>query len=162
MNKARLLKMADLLERNANDKKGVKFDLGTWGMSDDETMPMTCKTQACAMGVAALSGVFKRAGLRYEVVPGALTLDFSLDGRLHEGPREIDISYGDAHGMEAAEKLFGLTELEATWLFHPDGYGEDAITTGKRAELAVVKRIRKLVAGTISAETFSLTSWCRN
>ncbi len=74
-----LLRFADLLEADANNPEGVKFDLGAWAqdsrldlnkMSPDEveqllypttieTVPVNCGTAACALGLAAISGAFK-------------------------------------------------------------------------------------------------------
>ncbi len=146
MNKPRLLKMANLLERNANNKKGAKFNLNSYGFSPDASLPMDCRTQVCAMGLAALSGTFKRAGLRYEIDALADDLD--------EFPNEIVIMLGDCEGMEAAAQLFDLHDGEEMWLFHPGWYR--GAVTGKRAELAVAKRIRGLVDGSIPARSWPM------
>ena len=65
MNKRRLLKLADLLEADAKNKRGLQFNLSEWGTSLDYGSPasISCGTTACAMGLAVLSGAFKRAGL---------------------------------------------------------------------------------------------------
>ena len=66
--KKRLLKLRDLLLKDAKNKKGLQFDMGTWGeVGVGEKPGLTCNTRACALGLAALSGEFKRAGLGYEL-----------------------------------------------------------------------------------------------
>ena len=71
MNKRRLLKLADLLEADAENKTGVQFDLKGWGHSHDDDTPVavSCGTTACAMGLAVLSGAFADAGLCNAVAP---------------------------------------------------------------------------------------------
>ena len=44
MNKKRLLKLADLLEADANNPKGIKFDMGTWGDGKGEVADVSCRT----------------------------------------------------------------------------------------------------------------------
>ena len=56
MNKKRLLKLADLLEADAKNKKGIKFDYWATANLADPKEPISCGTSACAMGLAALSG----------------------------------------------------------------------------------------------------------
>lgn len=131
MNKRRLLKLADLLEADAKNKKGIKFDLGTWGYVKDGTKPVSCGTKACAMGLAALSGAFKRHGLSY-----------TLDGGF------VDISIGGIHGgFSSGAKLFDISFDESHWLFDPMSYPASARTTGVSGEKLVAKRIRDFVAG---------------
>jgi len=89
MNKRRLLKLADLLEADAKNKKGVKFDLGTWGNLNEGTPEeevISCGTTACAAGLAAMSGAFKKEGLGYRLVPywhdlGKSEIRITLHGR---------------------------------------------------------------------------------
>lgn len=146
MHKRRLLKLADLLEANAKNKKGVKFDIGTWGLPSDKRKPgffrsadeisLSCKTTACAVGLACISGAFKRQGLRYELSPRLFGSGYTLHP-LHEG--NIDLG--------ACRSLFGLTRDEAEWLFTSSDYIH---TEGVRAEREVAKRLRDFVAGRVS------------
>jgi hypothetical protein len=140
MNKRRLLKLADLLEADAKDRKGIKFDLDTWGytskrslaVNDGPIPAVSCETTACAMGLAALSGAFKREGLTYTV-------------RDTPSFMQVDVKMGRAEGLDAAAKLFGITRTTAGWLFLDDNY--DGSTTKAVGERAVAKRIRNFVAG---------------
>src|SRR4051812_18831228 len=107
----RLLKLADLLEADAKNKKGVKFDLeviaqrsvpntDVYGFEDsdflpDDTVPIDCGTTACAFGLAALSGVFRRQGLSY-------TIDGSGFTPIH----------GKSRDMHAARTFFLLSHDE--------------------------------------------------
>ena len=130
MNKKRLLKLADLLEADAENKKGLQFDYFTWGWVTDETKPMSCGTSACALGLAALSGAFKRAGLGWRQPKGD-TIKFLWNGRRVRASR-------------AAMKTFGLSEKDSDYLFiNAAGL---PCTNGAKAELAVAKRIRDFVA----------------
>jgi hypothetical protein len=139
VNKQRLLKLADLLETDAKNKNGVKFDLTTWGQVSDSTKPVSCGTSACAMGLAALSGAFKKQGLQYEV---------GGTGYLHVGIN------GEWGGFYAAQKLFDISGDEAEWLFDVDGYGA-AEVTGAKGEHNVAKRLRDFVAGKISCPVYA-------
>lgn len=88
MNKRRLLKLADLLEEDAANAKGVKFDLRVVACHakkhkeaptspyDDgryfrpgERPTLDCGTAAGAVGLAVLSGAFKRQGFTYQIDP---------------------------------------------------------------------------------------------
>jgi hypothetical protein len=142
MNKKRLLKLADLLEADAKNKKGIKFNMGTWGDIYETDNLMSCGTKACAMGLAALSGAFKRAGLGYnltrypdlEYCPAQLNITFSRNGYTHHG------------GIVSAMHLFDLTDQQAEALFTPnDLFG--GTYTGAEAERHLAKLIRKFVAG---------------
>lgn len=127
MNKRRLLKLADLLEADAKNKKGIKFNMSDWGVMDDPDNPVSCGTEACAMGLAALSGAFRKAGLNY--YRGERAVYFKWKGR-------------DIDGIDAAQKLFEL-EHEDAWNFFIPG---DHPRTGAAAERHLAKRIRKFVA----------------
>ena len=132
MNKKRLLKLADLLIEDARNKKGIKFDMGTWGRAQEDDV-MSCGTTACAMGLAAISEKFKRAGLVYKNRNGAIIIGIkSKSGRITWG------------GFTAAQRLFGITESEADWLFTDSDYEE---YHGAPLEREVARRIRRVVAG---------------
>lgn len=139
MNKRRLLKLADLLEADANNKKGIKFDLGIVGGAadwdaDQYTPGVDCGTTACAMGLAAISGAFKSAGLSYHVSGTDL-------GTVLNGNR---VRY-----WYAATKVFDISETAAHFLFTPNSY-DDVPITGAKGERYVAKRIRDFVAGKVS------------
>ena len=134
--KNRLLKLAALLEADAKNKKGVKFDLGIWGRSDDpELTPVSvsCGTTACAVGLAVVSGAFKRSGL-YNTA--------DLPGR-------ISPSFDNRVGFDAVEAFFDLTGEEAGFLFSDDFYPV-SFRTGAKGERFVAKRIRQFVAGKVA------------
>ncbi len=129
MNKKRLLKLADLLEADAKNKKGIKFDLGLFGEVGDQGNPLSCGTTACALGLAALSGAFKRQGMSFEIEEeGCLVPKF-----------------GKATDFKAGAKLFDIEQQTSVWLFHPAYYFGP--TEGAAGERAVAKRIRNFVAG---------------
>lgn len=131
--KKRLLKLADLLMKDARNKKGIKFDMRTWGVVKDPETPMSCGTSACAMGLAALSGAFSKAGLRYRI-----SSMFGL--QIFVGDNDI---LGDA--IRSAEIVFGLTNHQAVRLFMPDGRGAGPNVTGAAAEIKKAKQIRHFV-----------------
>ena len=109
----RLLKLADMLEADAKNKKGIKFDLRIVGQVSDINQyyntskkfepKLDCGTSACAMGLAAISGKFKRAGLSYRV--RNYSINMTVNNR---------IVYFD----DAAMRIFGITWKEANYLFN--------------------------------------------
>lgn len=135
MNKRRLLKLADLLEADAKNKKGIKFDLGTWGRSDAGEPSVSCGTTACAMGLAVASGAFKRAGL---------TNYFGGDDEWRICPE-----FGGEQGFYAAAKLFAIRPSDSEFLFSDDHYPDNK-RKGAASERFVAKRIRDFVAGKVA------------
>ncbi len=127
MNKRRLLKLADLLEADAKNKKGIKFDMYGWGRVSDPDAPLSCGTAACAMGLAALSGAFERAGLTADYPYGRV--GFRWRGR------RVD-------GFSAGAKLFDIAHWQSEQLFALNSDNN----LGAVAERAKAKQIRKFVA----------------
>ncbi len=135
----RMLKLATLLRKDASTRKGVQFDFGDWGTVRNPDAPLSCGTTACAMGVAALSGAFKRAGL-----------DYALRRSLFDGFVEKTVIFRwkgrRTDAIRAASHLFGITLVEACELFlprcsaHVPNYGQ-----GAKAERAVAANIERFV-----------------
>jgi hypothetical protein len=137
----RLLKLADLLMADAKRKNGIKFDLGNWGDVSDPENILSCGTTACAFGLAALSGAFKRVGLGYE-------LDYpKRDYTNSRDFQEIAFRWKGRPRTTTsiAMELFGLTESESDALFGGSPGPDCSVSRGAEAERAVAKRIRKLV-----------------
>jgi hypothetical protein len=137
--KNRLLKLADMLEEDAKNRKGIKFDLDVVAKKSDgdeflpeEVPTVSCGTTACAVGLACVSGAFKRSGLTYRI-DGFGLMPF-LD-------KSETIS-----GWKAVDVFFDLTERESSFLFIPEYYPFDK-RTGAKGERYVAKRIRNFVAG---------------
>jgi hypothetical protein len=130
MKKSRLLKLADLLDENAANKKGVKFYYYAWGWVKNLKKPMSCKTTACALGLAAISGRFKRVGLGFTLGKLDGSIGFMVKGR-------------PMSPLPAAKRIFGLTSGQAEYIFA--GSGGLPTPSGARAERAVAKRIREFV-----------------
>jgi hypothetical protein len=151
----RLERLAKLLDDDAANEKGVKFDLGVWAGPSDmvnrtfpgqpETVPVSCETTACAMGLAAISREFAAEGLDYKFDPrfsgGYILLPTMMDrdGELQEG-------------FGAAQELFGISYDDATYLFDPEHY--DEVPTGADGERFVAQRIRDFVKGDIDDEFY--------
>lgn len=136
MNKRRLLKLADLLEADAENKKGIKFDLNDWGFGENYTpVEHACGTTACAVGLAIISGEFKRAGL------------YNYWGET--GSTRIVPGYKDMRDWPAVRAFFGLGYEGAAFLFSADRYPTSK-TTHAAGERYVAKRIRDFVAGKVS------------
>jgi hypothetical protein len=134
MNKRRLLRLADLLEADAANKEGVKFELAGWGVNrKGGPAVIGCQTTACAVGLAVLSGAFKRAGLR----------------NASAAPYEIVPAIGTIKGYNAVAILFEIDYLTAAWLFSEGSYPTRK-QRGANAERYVAKRIRDFVAGKIA------------
>lgn len=147
MKKNRMLKLADMLEADAHNRKGMKFDLNVIGRRDvtfetaDDLVAsdfkLDCGTIGCGMGLAAMSGEFKRAGLGFEV--GSL------------GHIEITVDGERANYEDAAVHVFGISMDEATFLFAPEGWENDGVPEGAKGERRLANRIRALVAGEVKA-----------
>jgi hypothetical protein len=135
----RLLKLADLLKADARNKKGIKFDLRSWGRVASAAAPVSCGTTACAAGLAAISGVFKRQGLGYEYF-GSGSIYITLHGACKEPDDSFDGSF------ISVREFFGLTNNEACWLFLSSYYHPGLSTFGAEGERNVEKRIRNFVA----------------
>lgn len=139
MNKENLLKLADMLEADAANPTGLKFDLGviveldTLPVSADYKIPMSCGTSACAMGLAMLSGQFEKLGYiirRLQDEVDIAEIDPTWDGKI--------VTF-----VHAAKQLFEITDEQAVWMFSPDYY--DRTPQGAEGELRVAQRIRGLV-----------------
>jgi hypothetical protein len=149
-----LLKLADLLEEDAKNKKGIKFNLevvcepADLDLSTDDPTnlgfgkdgpTLDCKTAACAMGLAAISGRFKNLG--YE-------LNADSDGKYYN----IEVIYRKSEGDlytgfdSAAEAMFDIPIEDVQYLFISDYYPAKHVK-GRKGELAVAKRIRDYVVG---------------
>lgn len=145
MNKRRLLKLADLLEADARKKRGIRFNLYTIAMTDlpqknGEPVKLNCGTQACAMGLAAISGAFQRQGLSYKIRRSG-AIETTFDGRL----KMYD---------SAAMALFDISRRQANFLFTPASYPENEMSLrGADAERYVAERIRDFVAGKVHPDT---------
>jgi hypothetical protein len=146
MNKKRLLKLADLLEADAKNKKGIKFDLDYIAVKADvhptkemtykpgEVVALDCGTAACAIGLACISGAFKRSGLTYRV----------------DEYWGVEPVYGEHDGWGNAERaFFGLSDGEVEFLFQTWSYPHGK-TKGAEGERYVAKRIRNFVAGKVA------------
>lgn len=143
MKKQRLLKLADLLEADAKNRKGIKFDLTVIATKSDEDKtkyfdgeipPVDCGTAACAVGLACISGAFKKSGFtyRYDDCWGIIPTYTDSDGKRYSG---FD---------QATCPFFGLSHDESDYLFQPRRYPHDKLT-GAVGERYVAKRIRQFV-----------------
>lgn len=146
MNVERLERLAALLERDAANDKGAKFDLGVWATPSErrleanftekaETIKMDCGTTACALGLAAISGVFKKDGLTFEYY------------QQQNDTFVLTPTFNGADGFSAGVFLFDIDHDDSRYLFDPDCYG--TTPKGAEGELFVAKRIRDFAAGTI-------------
>lgn len=131
-NAKRLLKLADLLEADAANPTGVKFDLAYWArdLGNEVGIAVNCNTAACAVGLACLSGVFTEDGLSWR------SSCFS----------DLIPQFGYAEGFSAVEAFFDLSPRQADNLFLDEKYLA-AERKGAVGERAVAKRIREFVAG---------------
>lgn len=127
MHKQRLLKLADLLEADAENEKGIKFDLSDWVDTAEGRRPgIDCGTAACAVGLACLSPDFQAEGL---------SLDCTMP------------TYEGLYGWTAVARFFEVDHGEADHLFSSYRYKPEE-SKGAIGERAVAQRIRAFVAGT--------------
>jgi hypothetical protein len=147
----RLLKLADLLEEDADNPNGMKFNMGVWGKTKvDGKLGVDCGTQGCAMGLAALSGIFKRQGLRYRYEQTYdPTTPWNHDAKEILEMAIFHVDHPEDDELIAAAYLFGITMQDADYLFTPDGKNP---TTGKKAERRTAQKIREFVAGKLDAK----------
>lgn len=138
----RLLKLADLLIADARKKKGVSFNQGNWGEISDPEAVLSCGTQACAFGLAAISGAFKRAGLDFKLTDKKYS--YGANPREYQEIEFLWKGYERSPGLVAME-LFGITSDETDELFGGNVGVDCSTTRGAEAERAVAKRIKKLV-----------------
>lgn len=138
MNEDRIQRFILLLEADRVNPTGVKFDMDWWcrpakatsinGYIDKVIQPdISCNTNACALGLAAISGVFKDEGLTYEQSGGQLVPIF-----------------GNMRDFDAGAAFFGIGPMEAGALFDPYYYPA-ALRQGAAAEQEVVNRLRWLL-----------------
>ncbi len=128
-----------LLERDMNNPKGVKFDMSYWAkvadsysrysFVDGKQPTVDCGTNACALGLAAISGEFAAEGLKY---------DISSEGDLLP-------TFNDKQDFEAGAELFGISKHDAQVLFDPWYYPRTQ-RQGAAAEQEVIDRIKNLIA----------------
>ena len=137
MNKRRLWKLARLLEQDAANKHGVKFDLASWAQRNGarefpkKVKKLDCKTTACAVGLACLSGVFAKEGFSWK--------PSSSDNNI------VPIFEGQ-EDFGAVTRFFDISMNEAVTLFVDSRYYNDGLPTqGAEGERAVAKRIREFV-----------------
>jgi len=139
----RLEDLAQFLQDDSRNKQGIQFDLAYWGESEDKSPEVSCGTSACAFGAAAVAKLFP--GLTVSVESSSYTND---DGKQ---VYELIPKYKGKMGMEAACKLFGLTDDQAYYLFDPGSYEEDLIK-GAKGERKVAKRIRNFITSSMKHE----------
>lgn len=132
LNTRNILKLADLLMADARRKRGIKFDMGDWGSVENLEKPLSCGTTACAMGLAALSGAFKRQGLT-AYISGRGSVYPMWKGNLRTSFDWLAI----------AERLFGIAERTANVLFTPGSL--PGLEEGAAAERLKAKQLRELV-----------------
>lgn len=135
----RMLTLADLLDANAANEKGAKFDLSDWGSNaSGNIFPIDCGTTVCAIGLGCLSPVLQKEGLKYET--SGIRFFPRFDGR---------------GGIGAINIFFGLRGMEFDDLFQPEcAQRRGDPTKGADAERRVAQRIRKFVAA--RRQAFSL------
>lgn len=136
MNKRRLLKLADLLESDSKNKKGMKFSIWAVGYAADYSSPfepgLDCGTVACGMGLAAISGAFKRAGLGYRVEGGRIQTTWNN--------RKVNFE-------RAAAALFDIHVNDADFLFT---HNITIPSRGAAGERGLARQIRKFVEGKVT------------
>lgn len=127
----RLLRLAALLEEDAANDKGIKFDLGQWAEVTDPDNPVSCGTQGCAIGLALVSGIFKDEGFGSQ-----------FQRQYHPTYLPPGWQKGNAiGGWSAIQAFFEIDHDQAIELFLMDSY---VIVKGAEAELEVADRIRRM------------------
>lgn len=132
----RLAFLADKLDENANNPKGMRFDLEAW-LADDEGIPhrtggkpaIDCGTTGCAVGLAMLLPEFQAEG-------------FHWNPAYFIGPE-----FERHSSWSAVNAFFGLNEFQSGWLFTQDAYNTFELPTkAAEGERAVAARIRDFIS----------------
>jgi hypothetical protein len=167
MHADRLLKLAELLERDAKNPTGLMFDLGTWAAPSEQFQNgRSIYFAADALGIE-YGGVFAQdvpvadeklpkitcgttacalglAMLSGEFAQWGLGGSADIDGRRVS----LEPNCNGESGFDAGAELFDISENDSLYLFDPQSYGDD---TPREAagELLVAQRIRDFVRGDI-------------
>lgn len=151
MNIERLIRLAELLEADAANPTGLKFDLGFWAapvefsgkafserdklvegglkLTEVSKTIVNCNTAACAVGLAVLSEAFADQG---------------LTGTINECNGELIPKFEHNDGWHAVQYFFDINGDDAERLFSSGSY---SVSKGAAAEEAVALRIRRYVNG---------------
>jgi hypothetical protein len=161
-----LQRLADLLRKDAANPEGVQFDLGTWAAPSDQApdrmvasrtaatnelgwsehvgkVPVSCSTRACALGLAAISGAFKKEGLTY-VIDGTTLFPKLV--------RSGEVGLVGFECFTAAQVLFAITDIAAIYLFDSTSY--PTCPKGEAGEIQVAERIEAFIEGRIEERFF--------
>lgn len=170
MHTDRLLKLADLLERDAKNPAGLKFDLGTWaapskdfekyrvvafsadflGLEDDSepayrtdvpVSPDKLPKVACGTTACALGLAMLSGEFAEWGLGGSATID--------SGSVQLHPSCNGEDGFDAGAELFGISSHDSEYLFDPASY--ENTPQEAEGELFVAQRIRDFAAGHIEA-----------
>jgi hypothetical protein len=148
----RLQRLRDLLVADKNNPQGSKFDLDRWAWPADVPVPtdnvtplypyreevlpkVDCGTYACAIGLAILSGIFEKEGLKANFIDNIFNPG--------EGGFAIVPSFDGWSGYHATQRFFNLSFNDTLHLFHPDRYDTKY---GAAAEQEVIDRIDRIIA----------------
>lgn len=126
--KARLLKLADFLDKLPTDRFNINTFVGPdWKGKTD----LSCGTTACMFGWATTMPEFQELGLRLHFNATHLAAfvvgsDYPLDGDFP--------TYSDS--VSTGKQIFNLDEDEFNFLFLPIDQGDDEIEIGERSQLS--------------------------
>lgn len=159
-----------LLIADANNPKGIKFDLGRWATPSteaderpvlyDETgatpkLGVDCGTTGCAMGLFAVSGLWPDLKLRDRLYERPEACRAGLHVRL-EPVLDIDPDKESGYvssGFSAAARLFGISYEDATYLFDPECY--EGLVVEAEGELLVAERMQAFLDGKVDPDYHS-------
>ena len=135
--RGRLGRLEKLLRKNAKNSKGLKFDMGEWGQSEGKEPGLHCGTTACAMGLAAISGEFKKEGLTHKFRGHE-----DWDGDVTSYSVEFLLKGQSIEGIEAGAEVFDIPLELSGWLF---GGEASKHHTGAKAELEMADIIKQIL-----------------
>jgi hypothetical protein len=122
MNRERLLRLADFLEKEVPDDQ---FDMGQW--ASKEALG-ECGTAGCALGWATCIPEMREAGLHLKM----MTQDF-FGVRRNEVAVQLrgqePVPYNSIQtSLQSAKTCFELNNADATFLFLPENYPDEEIS----------------------------------
>jgi len=146
MNKRRLLKLAEFLEKLPRKRFNYRRWVGgDWGGAKD----LSCGTNACALGWATTIPTLRRAGLRLE--PYASNASKTWGGgyvTLAQPTQRFRSlrSYGIGESIAAGAVAFDLTDVESMFLFSPfSRWSPPVVPHGNATPKQVARHICKFV-----------------
>lgn len=145
MNIERMTKSIEVLQEALKDERAKKFNMSSWGYTNNKRPEAKCVTQACAFGTIALSKAFKELKTEFYLID-AEEWDYKLEKYVKVPGKRYEVTIIDSYGredMDAAEAFYDINSNTAEWLFMPSYY---EVAEGPAALKEVISRMKRLLS----------------